>query len=241
MTQQPSEPVPSFDATGRLQRTVELPSVIVKPSRRRQCTIVAVDTALRECTINLAGDTTQAIPGVKYLDPYTPLPGDNAWALHTGTDLLVIGSQDRGVLVPAYFVETTADSGYTSTTYTAGSPTCGGTFVAPPSGWIIVSVGAAPLQVNGTAGNTAYLSWELREGGSLGSGTVVSAAADSKALRVRGPVTTASSSPAISAVHRLPLQTQLVPGDTYNIRTMHRVTGETGTLDDRALTVEWVQ
>lgn len=93
----------------------------------------------------------------------------------------------------------------------------GHVFTAPPSG--VVAVVAGCFVRASVAGTATYLSWELREGGTLGSGTVV-----------QGP-STASGFGNYNTQHvageRTYVMTGLTPGATYNIRMM-AVTGAGG-------------
>lgn len=118
-------------------------------------------------------------------------------------------------------------------TYAPGSPECGTTFTAPDSGNVYVTVGGR-IQ-NDTAGNTTYLSFEIRQGAVIGSGTVVLAPNSGQRALAAG---TPSSERAGSS--RRKLVTGLTPGAAYNVRTMHAGQAATGgcTIFNRDLLIE---
>lgn len=117
----------------------------------------------------------------------------------------------------------------TSTSYTAtltGGTTCGVAFIAPPSGLVLVHFSASLLN---SGANFSIMSFEVRTGGSVGSGTVFLAADDS---RIVGYVGTGQ----LDLGRTLPVS-GLTAGSTYNARQMFRVTAGTGTFLRKNLTV----
>lgn len=138
---------------------------------------------------------------------------------------------------PAFAESTTDIAAFTNTTFAAGSPVVGLTFVAPPSGMVHVTVSGLINSATDTV--RAELGWELREGGTIGSGTVVMAASVDRALAGSHAVNT-SATASIGGSHRFPVLSGLTAGSTYNVRTMHRVqpTAGTGNINYRSLTVE---
>lgn len=133
---------------------------------------------------------------------------------------------------PSQWVNTT-DESKSGTTYSAYTNSAEGTLTAPPTGKIYVTV-SGRLNLANTQ-NYAYTSWELREGSSIGSGTVVVAADDDRAVRAGNTVT--ASAPFYGQGSHRYLVTGLTPGATYNIRTMHR-SSVSLTSEFRALLVE---
>jgi hypothetical protein len=125
--------------------------------------------------------------------------------------------------------------GETSTSFVAGTPSVGMTFVAPLSGIVFVTVDAH-LEEN-TNGNTGYCGFELRDGGTIGSGTVIVAASTDWAVGTSNSVA-AGGAARVNGMKRR-LVTGLTPGATYNVRTMH-LTTPGGSVDVffRAITVE---
>jgi hypothetical protein len=67
----------------------------------------------------------------------------------------------------------------------------------------------------------------VRTGGTVGSGSVVTASADSSSVR--------SSTTALSRSGVSQLITGLTPGSTYNVRLDHRVGAGTGTISSRSV------
>lgn len=120
----------------------------------------------------------------------------------------------------------------TNTTFAAGT-NCGFSFTAPSNGKIYATVGAH-MEVN-TTPDSCYLSYEIRSGGTVGSGTLIIGALTDSAVGVGG-----NAGARISATRRK-LITGLTPGTTYNIRTMHLGTGGNYDIFFREITVEPVK
>jgi hypothetical protein len=114
-----------------------------------------------------------------------------------------------------------------STAYAPGSPECGITFVAPPSGEVVVQVAG---NVAGTSSNRTALSFEIREINS--GGQVVVAADDYNGILSDNAAGGRKGGPLVPVVG-------LVPYGVYYARTMHRVFGASGsgTVYDRRITV----
>ncbi|MFR9795502.1 hypothetical protein ACL02U_06275 [Streptomyces sp. MS06] len=117
--------------------------------------------------------------------------------------------------VPGPVFASTTDAGNTSsTTYTAtlgdtpAGSTLGLTFVAPPSGTVLVSTGSR-MKTSADAGAYGYICPEIKEGG-----TVVKAAADREAA-------VSSSDASTSVATTYPLGS-LTPGVTYTVTVFYR-------------------
>lgn len=118
----------------------------------------------------------------------------------------------------------------TSTTYTAtltGGTACGVAFVAPFSGKVLIHnsiycFNGAPLS------NFSFGSFRIRTGGTVGSGTDVLTAADTRAV-VTNYVNSQTRTQAVSG---------LTAGATYNVQQLFRVDGNTGTFLGKQLIVE---
>lgn len=142
----------------------------------------------------------------------------------TGIDTRVSRLEGSGA-IPIMVSESTANTGITSAAYITGTPLCEGTFIAPPSGRVMVQVG---LNATGSNPQRIYFSWEMRV--TNVSGAVAVAAADANGIltdwpngaQVGGPITPV---------------TGLTPGATYYVRTMHRVLGGSGSIFVRRITV----
>lgn len=106
----------------------------------------------------------------------------------------------------------------TDPTWAAGSPACGVTFKAPASG-VVEIIPSGHFQQN-SVGGFAYLSFELRQGAVIGSGTVVQAPLPDLALGTSGR----------TSGSRVCTVAGLTPGADYNVRTMQTTTapGATG-------------
>lgn len=113
------------------------------------------------------------------------------------------------------------ETGFSNTTYGGGSNTCGVAFVAPTSGRVQVPF-YAYFEANGA--QEVYISVALRAGGVVGSGSVVDAATDTRAL-----VAQSAADDRSAGAYRY--FSGLTPGDTYNVRVEHRVDSGGGTGD----------
>jgi hypothetical protein len=119
----------------------------------------------------------------------------------------------------------------TSTSYTAtltGGTACGVAFVAPASGKVTVHSSATLL--NSTTG-LSYVSFEIRAGGSIGSGTLFLAASDANAVQ--------HVSTSVENQGKGIQVTGLVPGAVYNCRQMFKVgtAATTSTFNNKHLSV----
>lgn len=123
-------------------------------------------------------------------------------------------------------------------TYLAGTDN-GVTFTAPSSGKVYVSISAS-LGTNAVIGGAgAWLSFEVRLGSSIGSGTVVLAADDSRSAGPNRPNNPTSGTKYVPASARI-LVGSLTPGATYNARSMFRsdTSGATTAVLNRYILVE---
>jgi len=117
----------------------------------------------------------------------------------------------------------------TSTTYTptlTGATAAGVAFVAPTSGKVLITNNARMVN---SAANETYCGFTLRTGASVGSGTVVTAAADERSIIHVG---TAIERQAVGY-----LVTGLTPGASYNVQQEFRVSAGTGTYAYRLIIV----
>lgn len=120
----------------------------------------------------------------------------------------------------------------TVTSFTAG-PNCGSAFTAPDSGKILVTV-SGHIECN-TANEACYLSFEVRTGGTFGSGTITTTAITDNGIGAGSGGGTGR----ISGSNRL-LVTGLTGGASYNARTMHITTGGNFDVFYRRLLIEAV-
>lgn len=166
--------------------------------------------------MNQVADYLYMNTGIKYPLPVSPQP------------VTVYSTVDEG-------------PGATSTPYVAGSNPCGLVFTAPPSGAVYVTV-TSRFKEN-VVQNVAFVSYSIRAGNTIGSGTSFFAAADDFALAAGASVSTLG--PDVEGGSRRKLHTGLVPGSLYNVQVeFHSVTegggvgGGTITVHARELLVE---
>jgi hypothetical protein len=114
----------------------------------------------------------------------------------------------------------------TSTTYTTTSALCDATFVAPPSGIVVVLIGARIK--SSVDGNQGYVSFQLYQGTDA-TGTLKADASDGRAVMN-------ANLQVVQATSMIPIG-GLTPGATHYIRAVHRTTAGTATIDRRQLVV----
>lgn len=131
---------------------------------------------------------------------------------------------------PDYETDFEATSGTTtSATYTAtltGGTACSCVFVAPTSGAVLI-LNVATISNSGA--NASRTSFSIKTDGTVGSGTEVLAADNSRALLVTG-------TSAMSGTHAY-IATGLTPGATYNVQQMFTTTAGTATYVNKRLHV----
>lgn len=178
--------------------------------------------------------TTQGTPfaDVGVIDGYVPVVGDVVAMLGQsavsadGSSWLVLGRIVSGALATlgARTVSSGVDVNTVSTTsavyvaLTGAIPDVAAAFYAPSSGRVRVDWRA---QLFADAGTTGKASFVLLTGLALGTGTVVSASADSKAIQTFGN----TSSPEFGS---FTLVTGLTPGAPYNVYMQQRRSGGAG-------------
>lgn len=133
---------------------------------------------------------------------------------------------------PVAWLDEQTDSDFTNTTYsaTSGTPTlpvCGVSFTAPTSGRVKITWRARfECQVNNSR---CVVSVQVATGGTLNSGSVVSAYDDESAIEtVQSPA--ATTTPAETRMHasQFRMLSGLTPGNTYNAVTGHKAFNATG-------------
>lgn len=124
----------------------------------------------------------------------------------------------------------------TSTSYVAGSTAFGVTFVAPPSGKVYITLsGYFSMSINGGA---ALMSWTLRTGGTIGSGTTVGTAANANRALICG-YSVNDSAPALFQGSRRSYVSGLTAGNTYNVRVECAVDAASGLPGTKTMTVTY--
>jgi hypothetical protein len=122
-----------------------------------------------------------------------------------------------------------------------GTPTCGLTFVAPPSGRVIITLSGVVESTQN--GSLTILSFRVGTGSTLGGGSAIFGPSDEYAITAGRAVNQGAATRTSGSMRRL--ITGLSAGSTYNVRTMQRVdAGETGGIGgaifNRYLLVEYV-
>lgn len=132
-------------------------------------------------------------------------------------------------------VDATDVTGFTDTGgFVAGTPVVGCTFVAPTSGTVDVFV-YARFESN-SAGVRAIVSFAVREGSVIGSGSAVSAASNNKSLQT--PTDASGGGNQRTAGTVFETVSGLTVGATYNVQVEHQMeTAGNGDIFDRSVTV----
>ncbi len=112
---------------------------------------------------------------------------------------------------------TTSSTSFTSTLSPANI--CGTSFVAPTSGTVLVMLRA---QIQNSGVNYSAAGYEVREGSTVGSGTVFLSSSDERAI--------STASTAGEGQGMTEYVSGLTPGATYNVFITHRTTNGASTL-----------
>lgn len=113
-----------------------------------------------------------------------------------------------------------------STSYVTGT-SHGIDFVAPTSGAVEITHGGLLGNNHTVVTQTSVTTIQIRTGGTVGSGTIILAAADTNGARYYKPNTAGTYH--YNEVSRKVTVTGLTPGNTYNVQTLFRaVAGSAG-------------
>lgn len=117
-----------------------------------------------------------------------------------------------------------------------GSPSVGFAFTAPPSGKVYITISGRIDQNH--AGGQTVLTWRLRAGDNVGSGTTIEGASIANGLLV-GEAVVDDAPARLSAGNRTLIE-GLTPGADYNVQALHWVEGSpsSGSIRFRRLIVE---
>lgn len=148
---------------------------------------------------------------------------------------LLAGTTVRGLDTPPTVTdEQSASFDFTITDY--GTASTGGTYVdcavvftAPTTGRVLLAYASTLLN---SSTNTTAITPVVREGGTVGSGAEVVGADDDNRISMRD----AGGSPNDQRAGVHLTVTGLTPGNTYNARLEHKVSGSTGTASRRSIT-----
>lgn len=182
-------------------------------------------------------DGETVLSGKRYavMSGYLPRASDRVVLIPVGTTFLIIGSVDADTVgfhgdgyiqSDPWVWDEREDTADTSVSTTFVSPTnCGLAFVAGQTGTVLVFFSGTIAQNGTTIAQSVYMGFEVRTGGTVGSGTVHLPASDANSARHLIPSIDAGFK--YGAVARLIPVTGLTPGSTYNVRTMHRTQNNT--------------
>lgn len=136
--------------------------------------------------------------------------------------------QEPGTVCPPVQTFSETDQATTSTTYAAGSPVVAATFIAPPSGKVLVSVMGATEAA--TSASSGHVSFEVRVQDSVGA--IVLGTDDARGQGTQGDTWSQASDEY--------LVTGLVPHVQYYARCMHKsfVSGNEATIFRRRILVK---
>lgn len=158
--------------------------------------------------------------------PY-PVAGDapngptqmQALALEVETELVRVDAAIASINgLDIAFAGSSSDETFASATFIPGTVVVGVAFTAPASGKVIVLFGG--YIASNVNQNAVLLSFEMKTGGTVGSGTLVGSAANSDRAIVGGKAVN-SGAVALLGAGNSALYTGLTPGATYNVRMLH--------------------
>jgi len=190
---------------------------------------VGQPASIRVGTVDSVSPLTVSAQGVPFEDvgvlaPFTPVVGETVVLIgqssQAGSDpasWLCLGAPQT-VDALAKTIQVGLVTGYSifNTAYAVTANVLGTAFIAPPSGAVIIHWAAR--MTNTTAGGSAFSSPEIREGGTLGSGTVKYAASDNVSTRI-----TVGDTTEVQRYGCSHLYDTLTPGALYNVTLQHRV------------------
>lgn len=176
----------------------------------------SIDTIMRQTVIPCTSGTRPASPheGMTVYETDT-----DVIAVYTGSGWkrYAVNLAD---IMPLQDEDGTSITGISSTSFIPGSPVVKVTFVAPPSGAVVITVTGRIAQTSN--GNEAQLGWILRAGAVVGSGTIIADVSVDRCVGT-GQAVNVSGPAGVTASNRW-MKTSLTPGTTYHAYTVHRTT-----------------
>lgn len=116
-------------------------------------------------------------------------------------------------------------NGYLTSTLGNGTPVCGISFTAPPSGIVKITVGANAEVTSGSG--IIRVGWRIRSGDTIGSGAVTDGSEPGDGTHQGGPFRCETRS--LLAGPATPARVAgLTPGAEYNLALYHYITGGAG-------------
>jgi hypothetical protein len=171
-------------------------------------TVAAIDSA-GLVTLTLNG---VAVPGVPSLSGAAFAVGTVVQVLSYRGSLLIIGAGNSASAQPVEATGSTANGTTNSASFVntlASTGTHGVVFIAPPSGKIQVLARCVAGSPN--AGSYSYMDYEIRQGSSIASGTLIRSSNSNTAAVHQSPTANAQST-----LHASYLFSGLTPGAVYN-------------------------
>lgn len=164
---------------------------------------------------------TTPVYGIPYPalgDPPNGSTQMQALALEVETELQRIDANVAAINAQdVAFAGSSSDELFSSSAFIPGSTVVGVAFSAPASGKVLIHF--AGELVNTVSANAVLLSFEMKTGGTVGSGTLVGPAANGDRAIVVGRVVTTQVF--LLSAGSWALYTGLTSGATYNVRMMH--------------------
>lgn len=208
---------------------------IAKQRVKTSATGTVVATAGAYVYVVMDGDQL-ALP-CKFVGGLSLLPDTRVTLQKYGDDWTVTGDFAKNYW-PRKAHDLNAQSNFINTAAALGAPEVGATFVAPPSGEVLVTVGGVAVQ--SAVGNNTYLSFSVRTGGDWADGATV-VGFDYRRGIGAGRAVVSGGSTETDGVNKSPVA-GLDPGATYIARTGHWVTpAGTGTVHARYIEIDAVR
>jgi hypothetical protein len=109
-----------------VQELVKQSQLGFDPTTMRKGIITAVNpffVGTPTVDLTMSGDDTVVIPGVRFLDSYSPLVGDSVLVMKQGADIMVLGRVAIGISTDVGWVQATLASGFTHDSGSLGALT----------------------------------------------------------------------------------------------------------------------
>lgn len=132
--------------------------------------------------------------------------------------------------------DTTDITNFNTTAFVLGTPIFGTTFIAPPSGRVLINYGGA-IRLNVAAGIRVFLGPEVRTGGTIGSGTIHQAVNEDACIQI------GEAAGARINAGNYTVANGLTPNATYNVALLHKnaiATAGAGSITFRAVNTTWI-
>jgi hypothetical protein len=193
-------------------------------------TVAAIDSSTGLVTLNLNGATVPAVPS---LSGARFAVGTVVQVLSYRGALLILGASNSASAQPVEATGSTTPGTTTSTSYTNTLTTTGihgVAFIAPPSGKIQI-IGRS-VASNSNAGSYAQMDYEVRQGSTIGSGTLARTTNNNTA-----GIQQSATANAQGTIVTGGLLAGLTPGAAYNACLTFMASGSTASFNRRQIAV----